>query len=521
MPLLVAPRSSHGVALVDHQHHHHHQRHVGHPGVFDLQQPQYQPPNHPKQCSTAVTHEAASHHQLVSSRSADLAVDFSMSKFKASSRHSLYRQFYGGDESPPYEKPEESEPAEPEGREKSFGKVWLSNEAQWHHPIAMSPGQPPAVPTVAGSPMPTAAPPPLNMSLPPASAMGLHASPHQQPLYLNPTSLMSLREMMMQSPAGLSLLNADNSGPLGLLKRSMLESIPSGSSPAPFSLGLNPLVGLTSSGPSVAAATATYSLPSMIPTTVGSLSQHEPQQLIKKERDESDIEMDDRDEDEDGKPSKHRRTQSPSLHRPQLSPPFRASPPSTYYRPSTLPSPAIDQVLPHRSSATVSHQPHLYHTGGSSATSSTVAALPSHQRQHQRDSAEREQHLNARAKNDRDGRDHSKAQGSPSQHHLHQLPFVAGRAELELFRDQPHDGSALRPFRVALSDSEPDVELDEGRRKETRPAHREQDVTEGSIGPDGTLHERDLRFGAMAANEMHLRRHPQQTTRSKSSSPGE
>uniref|UniRef100_A0A182VFH2 Uncharacterized protein n=3 Tax=Anopheles merus TaxID=30066 RepID=A0A182VFH2_ANOME len=112
MPLLVAPRSSHGVALVDHQ------------PLYRLQPPrsgsvelehQSSPPPPPPPEGNGVAAPPA--------RAADSAVDFSMSKFKASSRHSLYRQFYGGDESPPYEKPtEETEPAEPEGREKSFGK---------------------------------------------------------------------------------------------------------------------------------------------------------------------------------------------------------------------------------------------------------------------------------------------------------------------------------------------------------------------------------------------------------------
>uniref|UniRef100_A0A182TAX9 Uncharacterized protein n=1 Tax=Anopheles maculatus TaxID=74869 RepID=A0A182TAX9_9DIPT len=326
------------------------------------------------------------------------------------------------------------------------GKVWLNNEAQWHHPIAMAPGQPsaPVVPT--GPPLSTAAPPPLNMSMPPVSSMALHTSPHhQQSLYLNPASLMSLRDMMLQSPAGLSLLNADTSAGLGLLKRSMLESLPSSSSPAPgFPLGISPLLTSTSTSTSASPSTnvtaATYSLPSIIPTTVASLSQQQHQQLIKKERDESDIEMDDRDEDEpDEKPAKHRRAQSPPLpaplHRPQLSlSPFRSSPPSSsYYRPAAAqPSAAIDQGLPHRSvavSGAVSHQPHLYHATGSatSSTAATVAAVPSHQRhqQHQRDSAERELNLNAnRAKNDRDlqhmhNRDSRDHPSQPTKHHHH------------------------------------------------------------------------------------------------------
>uniref|UniRef100_A0A182S7K9 Uncharacterized protein n=1 Tax=Anopheles maculatus TaxID=74869 RepID=A0A182S7K9_9DIPT len=90
MPLLVARRSSHGVALVDHHHAQLHRRRRSPSAVQSAPAP-YQ------------TTDA-----LSATRSADSAVDFSMSKFKASSRHSLYRQFYGGDESPPYEKPEET-----------------------------------------------------------------------------------------------------------------------------------------------------------------------------------------------------------------------------------------------------------------------------------------------------------------------------------------------------------------------------------------------------------------------------
>ncbi|XP_053661595.1 uncharacterized protein LOC128710768 [Anopheles marshallii] len=541
MPLLVAPRSSHGVALVDH-HHHLQYRQLHRSGSFETYQT-HQPDPEPNR--------AVPEPGLIVGKAADSAVDFSMSKFKASSRHSLYRQFYGGDESPPYEKPEESEPAEPEGREKSFGKVWLNNEAQWHHPIAMAPGQPPA-PVVSGAPMSTAAPPPLNMSMPPASTMALHSSPHQQSLYLNPASLMSLRDMMLQSPAGLSLLNADATG-LGLLKRSMLESIPSSSSPAAFPLGLSPLASLTSSAsPSTSAATTTYSLPSIIPTTVASLSQQQHQQLIKKERDESDIEMDDREDQEpDEKPAKHRRAQSPTLptalHRPQLSlSPFRSSPPSSsgspYYRAGThqqhqqQPSSAIDQGLPHRSAAAaVSHQPHLYHAAGGSATSTTVAAVPSHQRhQHQSDSAERELNLNAgatiRAKNDRDlhtlnhgTRDHpSQTTATVPHHQLHQLhhphlsPF-ANRAELELFRDreagavpqrQRHTGGDRR---AVHSDSDAELE--------------DRTVAQSKRKNSDDLERRDLRFSAMASKVDHdvtnnvQSRRKDPTVRSKSSSP--
>jgi len=62
MPLLVAQRSSHGVAL-DHNH-----------------------------SATSTT---------------DQPLDFTMSKFKTSTRHQLYRQFYRAEDSPPYDKHEE------------------------------------------------------------------------------------------------------------------------------------------------------------------------------------------------------------------------------------------------------------------------------------------------------------------------------------------------------------------------------------------------------------------------------
>uniref|UniRef100_A0A182MCY8 Uncharacterized protein n=1 Tax=Anopheles culicifacies TaxID=139723 RepID=A0A182MCY8_9DIPT len=103
MPLLVAPRSSHGVALVDHHHHHHHQLHrqlhrAG--SIVELQQT--------LQLQALEPNRIAPEQERIIAKAAESAVDFSMSKFKASSRHSLYRQFYGGDESPPYEKPEET-----------------------------------------------------------------------------------------------------------------------------------------------------------------------------------------------------------------------------------------------------------------------------------------------------------------------------------------------------------------------------------------------------------------------------
>ncbi|XP_035796092.1 uncharacterized protein LOC118468899 isoform X2 [Anopheles albimanus] len=552
MPLLVAPSSTHGVALVDHHHHHHHLLLHRHRSTISLQQQQQQ-----LQESQSVVHldheeQQQQQQQTTSELASNLAeragaVDFTMSKFKASSRHSLYRQFYGGDESPPYEKAEESDTAEPEGREKPFGKVWLNNETQWNYPIALTggPGQPPGQPIVSGSgsghpPPPPALPSHLSMAslgagIPvPTSTIGLqHPSQQQQqhhhqqqqqqhlpqpPFHLNPTSLMSLREMMLQSSAGLSLLNADAGG-LGLLKRTMLDSLPSSSAAAAAAafppVGINPLA---SSSPAPS-ATATYSLPSMIPTTVSSLSQHQhahqhhqqqqqpqqpQQQQIKKERDESDAELDDKDDEDDEKPmAKQRRTgggASGDQRQPSPGPPIglllrsqhsrspyhRSSPPSSYYHRASGMQHAAASTGGDRSASSASvaipSQPHLYHAGGGggasgSATATTVAAALSHQRQqHQRDSAERELNLNAntvRARSEREllhhhARDAPGPRVSPTSnhHHHHQQhvhppyhnhPLLSARPEIELLRE------ARREDRTTASpDSDP--ELDDERR---------------------------------------------------------
>ncbi|XP_052864570.1 uncharacterized protein LOC128271169 [Anopheles cruzii] len=392
MPLLVAPSSTHGVALVD-------------------------PGRAPTNAYELVPQE--SHHTPRSRPEVCVAVDFTMSKFKASSRHSLYRQFYGADESPPYEKPDETDAAEPEGREKSFGKGWLNNEAQWNYPglaLGTIPGQPPG-PIVSGSSVPPAPPPPpphLSMASlgvgPPPSAPAMHPPPPQQPpFHLNPTSLMSLREMMLQSPAGLSLLGADASSGLGLLKRTMLDALPSGSSAAaagfPPGVGINPLP--ASSCLSATATTTTYSLPSMIPTSVASLSAHQRphRQQIKKERDESEPEPDDGKDDEDDEKPMAAKQRRPDRHPSPLRPPHSISP---FHRGSPPPPSTMAASVYYHRASTASHQPHLYHQpggGGHPVTATTVAAALSHQRQHQRDSAERELNLNAntvRARNERE-----------------------------------------------------------------------------------------------------------------------
>ncbi|XP_037025268.1 protein nubbin-like isoform X2 [Bradysia coprophila] len=99
MPLLVAQRSSHGVAL-DHNH------------------------------SAAGT--------------TDQPLDFTMSKFKTSTRHQLYRQFYRTEDSPPYDKHEEEVTTDIEMREKQYGKLWLDNGMQWRHPLSLALTTPPA-----------------------------------------------------------------------------------------------------------------------------------------------------------------------------------------------------------------------------------------------------------------------------------------------------------------------------------------------------------------------------------------
>lgn len=65
MPLLVAQRSTHGVVSLD--------RKSSVVGATVVEQP----------------------------------LDFTMSKFKTTSRHQLYNQFYGPEESPPYDRQEE------------------------------------------------------------------------------------------------------------------------------------------------------------------------------------------------------------------------------------------------------------------------------------------------------------------------------------------------------------------------------------------------------------------------------
>lgn len=71
MPLLVAQRNTHGVVALDHHSH----KNTNSSAVTKIEQP----------------------------------LDFTMSKFKSSgTRHQLYRQFYGAEESPPYDKNEET-----------------------------------------------------------------------------------------------------------------------------------------------------------------------------------------------------------------------------------------------------------------------------------------------------------------------------------------------------------------------------------------------------------------------------
>lgn len=103
MPLLVAQRSAvHGVAL-DHQ---------SNQSFYQ----QYQPFEADIRTSSERVQFTKIDQPSAQSQSPSNGVDcqppqrvseFTMSKFKASSRHPLYRQYYGPDESPPYEKQEE------------------------------------------------------------------------------------------------------------------------------------------------------------------------------------------------------------------------------------------------------------------------------------------------------------------------------------------------------------------------------------------------------------------------------
>lgn len=140
MPLLVVQRSAHGVAL-DHQFNQ----------CFYQKPSKVNPPSPspPKPTRTTTTSNKTGHVQFTSKIEEPLsavdrqqhqqALDFTMSKFKASSAHPLYRQFYGAgggggsgggagagpDESPPYEKHEEQDNSDSEIRDKPYGKFTL------------------------------------------------------------------------------------------------------------------------------------------------------------------------------------------------------------------------------------------------------------------------------------------------------------------------------------------------------------------------------------------------------------
>ncbi|XP_058815347.1 uncharacterized protein LOC131678920 isoform X2 [Topomyia yanbarensis] len=276
MPLLVAQGSAHGVVL-DHQF-----------NQYFYQQPYQQQPSKSRKPPTSGRVQFTKIESLPAAPTKppggaasispivivdQQALDFTMSKFKANSavRHPLYRQFYasggGGDgggtaaaadESPPYEKPEEQDNSDSEIRDKTYGKIWLSNEAQWHHPVTLPPGQPtqslfPPNMIPGGMSMQ-----PMNPS--PATSISQHAIPN---------SLLSIREMMLQNPS-LGLLNESNL----LLKRSMLESMPA------YSLGPSPLGMPLTTSPQIATS------PSSTMTAFSPLMHS-----IKTEKDELDCEM--------------------------------------------------------------------------------------------------------------------------------------------------------------------------------------------------------------------------------------
>ncbi|XP_055539119.1 uncharacterized protein LOC129726446 isoform X2 [Wyeomyia smithii] len=232
MPLLVARRSAHAVAL-DHQFNQCFYQQP--PYQQQKQQPQSANSQKPLLPTTTTVRvqfteieprprrkspSAASIPAVIATQQ---ALDFTMSKFKANSatRHPLYRQFYGSgggsnsapDESPPYDKSEEQDNSDSEIRDKPYGKIWLSSEAQWHHSVQLpgvSSGQP-TQPLLPPGMMPGGlGMPQLNPTSPTASI----------PQHAIPNSLLTFREIMLQNPS-LGLLNESNL----LLKRSMLESM--------------------------------------------------------------------------------------------------------------------------------------------------------------------------------------------------------------------------------------------------------------------------------------------------------
>nr|XP_029720339.1 uncharacterized protein LOC109411763 [Aedes albopictus] len=380
MPLLVAQRSAvHGVAL-DHQFNQSFYQHYQ-PFETDIirtssppssERVQFTKIDHPSSSSSSSSASSAQ-----SQSSPSNAVDcqprvseFTMSKFKASSRHPLYRQYYGGsgpDESPPYEKQEEQDNSDSEIRDKPYGKIWLSNEAQWHHPVSL--------PSSDSSLPPHTLLPPTMI---PSSGLGMtpltsstSISPH-----VIPSSLLSIRDMMLQNPS-LGLLNESNL----LLKRSMLENMPS-SSLGSFPLGANPLSGMQpTSSPQISASSSSGMTP-LSPLM----------HSIKRETDDSECEinLDER--------------SSRQNHTPR-SPPLHFAHPPSHHTPHHLHPHHHHPHLQHRSSHLPLSMHHRHRSSPiSSSPSSMMAASPSsvaatvssHQHQTlQRDSEERELNFNA------------------------------------------------------------------------------------------------------------------------------
>ncbi|XP_062549253.1 protein nubbin-like isoform X2 [Armigeres subalbatus] len=302
--------------------------------------------------------------------------DFTMSKFKASSRHPLYRQYYGAggggpDESPPYEKQEEQDNSDSEIRDKPYGKIWLSNEAQWHHPVSL--------PTDPSQPPQSLLPPsmvPNSLGMTPLNA------PTSIPQHAIPSSLLSIRDMMLQNPT-LGLLNESNL----LLKRSMLENMPT-SSLGSFPLGPNPLGIPPSTAPQISASSSS-----------GMATLSPLMHSIKRETDDSECEMsmDERNLRQNHVP----RSPPPHFaHLPTHHPPHLVHHQEHHHhhhhhhlqhRPSHLP---LTMHHRHRSSPISStlSPPSL----GASPSSVAAATVSSHQHQRlQRDSEERELNFNA------------------------------------------------------------------------------------------------------------------------------
>ncbi|XP_059617789.1 uncharacterized protein LOC132262528 [Phlebotomus argentipes] len=161
------------------------------------------------------SHRVALDHS--SAPATDQPLDFTMSKFKTSTRHQLYRQYYGADDSPPPYKHEELENSDSEMREKPCGKLWLDNvsEMQWRHQLAAA--------AVAAASMPQSSVP-SNPITTASTATSSHSTIQQSITNSN----IPVRELMAQHEAAKRALAA------------VATSAPSSSSSSPTAATASP-----------------------------------------------------------------------------------------------------------------------------------------------------------------------------------------------------------------------------------------------------------------------------------------